>query len=590
MDHPHRYKIDIVSADKTIMANDNDLLADKILQVGIPLSLYCNRRGLCGKCFVEIIKGKRPSVSEKEDFFIKQKGLSQNHRLACLFRIRSDIKINIPEESIIQEISILQKGQRAPISLDPQIKKYYLQLKKPQISQPSSYLEMLESSFQKKLKVPLNVLRELPDIVEHNRYQVTVIIYGDEEVLSIEPGETSNKSFGIAIDVGTTTLVVELVDLNTGQTLDALTAKNDQIQYGSDVMSRIGFAVKDSGNLAELRNSILDSLNGMIKKVLDQNDIDTSFVYEIVIAGNPPMNHFLLGLPVDSLARAPYQSVFTCLPEWPSDDLGFRINKRGKAYISPNIKSFVGGDISAGLAASDVINKKGNFLFIDLGTNGEIVLKRHNTIIATSTAAGPAFEGMNISCGMLALPGAVYKAEYKKAIVTYTIKNRSPLGICGTGLIDLISVLLEKGMISVKGKIKSKSNRIQIMDHLFITQKDIRELQLAIAAIKSGIKMILLKENLRLEQLDGLFIAGAFGNYLNIENSIRIGLLPPIDKKKIHFIGNSSIAGAKIFLLSRSTRERIESLVKEIQFFSLASDPLFQKYFVEALEFKNEIL
>lgn len=585
--HPSRYRIDVYPGTKTLTANENDLLADRIQEAGIPLSLYCNKKGLCGKCFVEIIKGKLPPVEEREDFFIKQKGLNRKHRLACLYRIKSDIKVKIPEESIIQEISILQTGERAPVLLDPQIKKYHLQLRKPNIAYPYAFLEMLENVFQKKLRVPLDVLRQLPDLTEQNHYQVTVIMDGDEEVLRIEPRDTSNKNFGIAIDVGTTTLVVELVNLNTGETLDTVTAKNDQIQYGSDVMSRVGFAIKDSKNLAELKNSILNNLNGMIEKVLDRNEIDKSYVYEIVIAGNPPMNHFLLELPVDSLARSPYHSVFSSLPGLSSDELGFRINERGKVYVSPNIKSFVGGDISAGIVASDLANKKGNFLFIDLGTNGEIVLKKQNKFIATSTAAGPAFEGMNISCGLLAIPGAVYKAEYENQIVLHTIRNRPALGVCGTGLIDLIAVFLERRMISPRGKIKDKAHRIQITDNISITQKDVREIQLAVAAIKSGIRMILFKHHLKLSQLDGIFIAGAFGNYLNIKNSVKIGLLPPIDEKRIHFIGNSSLAGAKAFLLSKQARNNIESLTDRIQFFSLAADPKFQEYFIEAVEFKE---
>ncbi len=218
------------------------------------------------------------------------------------------------------------------------------------------------------------------------------------------------------------------------------------------------------------------------------------------------------------------------------------------------------------------------------------MLKTEKGFLASSTAAGPAFEGMNISCGMLALPGAIYRAEYKNRLVFSTIKNKPALGICGTGLIDLIAIFLDKGKITAKGQITDDTHRIRISDDISITQKDVREMQLAIAAIKCGIKMILSKRQLQFEDIDGIFIAGAFGNYLNIENSIRIGLLPKIDKKKVHFIGNSSIAGAKGFLLSMPARKRIESLVKNIQFFSLASDPLFQKHFVGAIEFGNQSL
>ncbi len=590
MHHTERYKIDIPSVNETIMADEGDILAEKILQAGIPLSLYCSQKGLCGKCFVEILDGKLPPLKEREKVFITQKGLNQNHRLSCLYRIQSDIRLRIPLESMIQEVPILHTGVESPVELNPAIKKFHLKLKKPEIGLPYSFQEAVENYFQKKLSIPLPLLKKLPGNIEKGWSWITAAVYNDEEILSLEPGHTVNNNFGIAIDLGTTTVVVELINLNTGETLDIETARNSQMTYGSDIMSRISFAVGDPKNAEELRRSILKTLNGMIGQVLTRNKISRSSVYEIVIAGNTAMNHLLLGLPVKSLALSPYQSVFSCLPELSSVDLKFKINRHGKVYISPNIKSFVGGDVSAGLAASDLENRKGNLLFVDLGTNGEIVLKTEEGFLATSTAAGPAFEGMNISCGMLALPGAIYRAEYKNQLVFSTIKNKPVLGICGTGLIDFIAIFLDEGKITPKGQIKDDAQRIRISDNISITQKDVREMQLAIAAIKCGIKMILLKRQLQFGDLDGIFIAGAFGNYLNIENSMRIGLLPRIDKNKVHFIGNSSIAGAKGFLLSGPTRKRIESLVKKIQFFSLASDPLFQKHFIEAIEFQKQSL
>ena len=273
------------------------------------------------------------------------------------------------------------------------------------------------------------------------------------------------------------------------------------------------------------------------------------------------------------------------LPELPANFSGFKIHPSGKLFIVPNIRSFVGGDISAGLIASDLLNKKGSFLFIDLGTNGEIVLKTDSGSVATSTAAGPAFEGMNISCGMLALPGAIYKVRDGKSIQPETIQNQSPLGICGTGLIDAVAVSLNLGLLSPKGKILHESGKIVLTQNIFLSQKDIRELQLAVGAIKSGIRMIMEKKSLSLDLLDGIFIAGAFGNYLNIPNSIQIGILPAIPEEKIHFVGNSSIAGAKALLISSSLRTESNSLSKTIEFFSLATNVQFQEYFVDSLDF-----
>jgi uncharacterized 2Fe-2S/4Fe-4S cluster protein (DUF4445 family) len=581
-----KYTIKIISHHKTIKASKNELLADKIQEAGINLSVYCNKRGLCGKCFVEIVDGELPSTNEKEDFLIQQKRLSKNYRLACLYKIQGNLTVKIPPESLIQETTILTTGIQQQLFIDPAVKKYHLQLTKPGISVPESIIELFQTSLRKKeLVFPINLLKNLPDILEENRYNITAVTHKENEILNVEQGDTTIYNFGIAIDIGTTTLVVELVDLNTGKTIDNSTAINSQVKFGADVVSRISYAFLSQKNMEELRNSILNTLNKMIIQLLKKNHIDPGYVYEIAAAGNTSMNHLLLGMPVKTLAKAPFNSVFTFLPELSAQELGFKINTCGKVYIAPNIKSFVGGDISSGLIASDLENKKGNYLFIDLGTNGEIVLKKGNKFIATSTAAGPAFEGTNISCGMLALPGAIYRAEQKNRLRLSTIGNKPASGICGTGLIDLIAVFLDKGTISLKGRIQAKTKRIHITGNIYITQKDVREIQLAIAAIKTGIRMILEENKVTLEQLDGIFIAGAFGNYLNIKNSMKIGLLPQINQKKVVFIGNSSLAGAKALLLSLQTRKKVESLVKKIQYISLATKPSFQENFIDALDF-----
>ena len=580
------YTIKILSHDKKIRAARGDLLADRILEAGIDLSLYCNKKGMCGKCFVEIVEGALPPADEREKTLLKQKQLSVNHRRACKYKIKSNLAINIPETSILQKTLILKTGIQLPLLIDPPVKKYFLELKKPELSDPHSSLELIEKYFRKKrLKISLELLKELPGLLEKNKYRITVTLFNDDEIMTVDSGDTTERNFGLAVDIGTSTLVVELIDLNQGTSLDIETANNSQMKYGLDVISRITFAFTDPKNLDILQDSITKTLSQMISRLLKRNTVKHQHVYEIVIAGNTAMNHLLLGTPVNSLAVSPFHAVFRVLPELSAARLSFPINKAGKAYIVPNIKSFVGGDISAGLIATDLANRKGDYLFIDLGTNGEIVLKTEKMFIATSTAAGPAFEGMNISSGMLALPGAIFKAEKKKKLVLHTISNMSPRGICGTGIIDLIALFLEDDQISSSGAIADKSPQISVTDQITITQKDIREIQLAVAAIKSGIRMILKKFRMTKEQLDGVFIAGAFGNYLNIDNAMKLGLLPSIDPEKIVFIGNSSLAGARALLLSKEVRRKIEAIIKKIQYISLATDPQFQDYFIDALEF-----
>jgi len=582
------YTIQIDSHGKSLSAQKGDLLVDKIQQAGINLSVTCNKKGLCGKCLVEIVDGNLPPPNEQEKYLMEQKNYPQNFRLACSYRIADDVRIKIPEESIIKDVLVLTSGLQSIVSVDPAVKKFHLFLQRPEISSPFSLMEIFERQLkQKRIQAPFGLMKDMGKILDKCRFNVTAVMYKNKELLNLEPRDTQAQNYGLAIDVGTTTVALEIVNLNTGETTGTSAALNSQSIHGADVISRISYVFQDPKRLDKLRDEIRGTLNSMIDKLLKKTKIAPSNVYDIALAGNTAMNHLLLGLPVDTLALAPFNSVYTFLPELSSRNLGFRINPYGKVYVAPNIKSFVGGDISAGLVASDLANKKGIYLYIDLGTNGEIVLKNEKDLIATSTAAGPAFEGMNITCGMLALPGAIYKAEYSKKLKTYTLQNKPALGICGTGLIDLVAILLEQGKISPSGKLNDREQKIHIKDNIFLSQNDVREIQLACAAIKTGIKMILEEFHLTKEELDGIYIAGAFGNYLNIENAMKIGLLPRIDENNIFFIGNASLAGAKTFLISATSRKVIEALVKKIRFISLASRPSFQQNFVEAIEFSQ---
>ncbi len=580
------YTIKICNFDRTIQAQKGELLADKILESGIDLSLYCQKRALCGKCFVEILEGFLPPPDEHEDVLIQMKKLNQNHRLACRFKVSGNVVINIPHESLLQKTSILKTGIKRPLVINSCVKKYFVELNKPELAHPHSLLSELKKHFRKKnLDVPLSLLRALPGTLENNRFKVTTALYNDKEILAVESEDTTEQNFGLAIDLGTTTLVVELVNLNSGDIIDTETENNSQMKYGMDVVSRISFAYRAPDNLEKLQSSVQNTLSQMIKLILDRKHISPDHVYETIFAGNTTMNHLLLGLPVDTLAVSPFHAVFHRLSELPASKLGFRINRNAKAYVVPNIKSFVGGDISAGLQAAGLANRKGNNLFIDLGTNGEIVLKTEKKFVATSTAAGPAFEGMNISSGMLALPGAIYKAEKKNRLILHTIGRENARGICGTGLIDLIAMNLDEGKITQTGKINETGDKIVITDKISISQQDIREIQLAVAAVKTGIRMICEKFQLKKGDLNKIFIAGAFGNYLNTKNAMRIGLLPDIDPEKIVYIGNSSLAGARALLLSKEARRKTESLIKKVRYISLATDPRFQESFVESLNF-----
>jgi uncharacterized 2Fe-2S/4Fe-4S cluster protein (DUF4445 family) len=579
-------KIKILSHKKTTTGEKGTLLADIISKAGIDLSLYCSGRGLCGKCFVEIVKGDLPDCDAQEKALLEQRHLGKNFRLACKYRAAHDAEINIPTTSILQKIPVLETGLRLELELHPSVKKYALALEKPDLQHPYASLELFERSLgMRNLRISLEVLKKIPKILENGATTLTAAVFRDSEIISIENGDTTDKNYGLAADIGTTTLVLELVNLNTGESIDSVVANNSQIKFGADIVSRISFAYIDPKNPEKLKKAIIGDMSRLTRQLLHRNNVKPAHVYEVVFAGNSPMNHFLLGIPVNSLALAPFSAAFQTLPELPAQQVGFRINANGKVYVSPNIKSFVGGDISAGLLALDWMAKKGNILFIDLGTNGEIVLKKGKRTVTTSTAAGPAFEGMNISSGMPAFPGAIYKADRKKRLTLQTIGNTAPRGICGTGLIDLLAIFLHQGRISPKGVIQDKNKTISIAKNISLTQKDVREIQLAVAAIKSGTQMMLEINGLKKDDLDAVFIAGAFGNYLNIKNAMTLGLLPPIDPEKIFFIGNSSLAGARALLLSEHAKQKAEALVNDIRYVSLATNQKFQDTFIAALNF-----
>lgn len=581
-------KVKLVSHGRTVQVQPGEVLADVIVRAGIPLRLDCNKRGLCGKCWVEVLGGKGSPISAKEKFWQEQRGLGKNYRLACLFEVKDNLEINLPVDSTARQVPLLPRLSPTEIKLDPAVKKYVLEVSRPGLASPTSLLEgLIEGLGSDHLKISLSLLRNLGSQLEKADFKVAAIVHRDKEILSLEPASASTRILGLAVDVGTTTLVIELVDLESGKTLDAAAALNDQARRGADVVSRISQAMAGSANALELRRLVLESLRRLIGQLLRRNRVPASSLYEIVVSGNTSMNHLLLGVPVDSIGVSPYHAVFSRLPYLSAKEVGLPSHPEAKVYFSPNIKSFVGGDIAAGLLTIRLDSRSGNLIFIDLGTNGEIVLKTGGRLEVTSTAAGPAFEGMNISCGMPALPGAVYKVEGgKPGLRLVTIGDRPARGICGTGLIDLVAVFLERGEISAGGRILNRKKRLAVGRGLWLTQADIRQMQLACAAIKTGIRLLLRRNSLDESRLDRIFIAGAFGNYLNVRNAMAIGLLPGLDERKVVFVGNASLAGARLLLVAAQERDRVERLIKKVDYISLASDPRFQDAYIRALDFR----
>jgi uncharacterized 2Fe-2S/4Fe-4S cluster protein (DUF4445 family) len=581
------HTIQVLSPAATLSVGEGDLLADVLQSAGIPLSLYCGRRGVCGKCFVEIVRGELPPPREEEAPLLRKKKLSSRHRLACLYKVRGDLTMRVPEGSLLRQVAVLDTGIPAPIYPEPAVKKIALDLLSPTLATPFSLVEALEKRLAKRLRVSISSVRRLSEISKQGEGRISAVILDDQELLDVESGDTADRCFGAAVDIGTSTVVVELVDLGSGRSLGRSAVMNAQVPFGSDVVSRITFAFQGPLNLERLGAVIREQVDGMIQDLARARGVAPEHIYEIVIAGNTAMNHIFLGVPVSTLALSPFHGVYAAAPEARAGGLGLDVHPAARVYTAPNIGSFVGGDISAGLAAIELEKKDGHFLFIDLGTNGEIVLKKGRRSMATSTAAGPAFEGMSISCGMLALPGAIWTAKWKEGgFSVKTIGEGPAQGVCGSGLIDILALSLRKGFVSPGGRIAALSKTIPITGGIVLTQTDVRKMQLAVAAIKSGVLMMLDRAGLGVSDLEGIFVAGAFGASLNVRNAMAVGLLPSVPEDKVVFVGNSSLAGARKLLLSALERRKIESYARKITHISLASGRAFQDRFITALELK----
>ena len=569
-----------------VRARSGEVLADVLVRAGIPLSLYCHERGVCGKCAVRILGGPLPFPAAVEASLLEARGLGPDHRLACLYVLRSDVVVETLPGSRLEKVAVLDTGPPLAAYVDPAVKRLSLVLEKPSLFVPTAAADLLRALLKSPgLILPLAALSKLGGSTLGPARAVSAVIYDDLELLDLEPDEAGRDIFGLAVDLGTTTVAAELVDLRTGRIADRASAVNAQTSYGADVVSRITFAFENPDNLRRLRTAAVQQLNDMVGTMSRRSGVPRHRIYDAVVAGNTAMNHILCGVPVDSMALAPFHAVFSILPPLAASEIGLALHPQARVYIAPNIKSFVGGDVTAGLVASEFAAGPGTGLFIDLGTNGEIVLKKGAEFVTTSTAAGPAFEGMNISCGMLALPGAINRVEWDNGFKCRTVDDLPPQGVCGTGLIDILAGAVARGLLGRDGRILGPEKRLRLTDRLALTQQDIRDIQLAVAAVRSGVQLMLREFRLKVEDLDRILVAGAFGSSLDIVNAQAIGLLPDVPAGTIAFVGNASLAGARLLLVSRPARAVAETLAAKVSHVSLATRPDFQDEFVQSLEF-----
>ncbi|KGK81244.1 hypothetical protein DP73_21450 [Desulfosporosinus sp. HMP52] len=574
----------------------------------------CGRRGTCGKCLIlcQDYSGVPTSV-EKEK--INNTKLDQGWRLACQTVINQDMVIEAPCQATGKLIKDLLSRPKSAINILPAIIKYCLKVPPPTLSDQRADWDRVEGllpdpDLQKELDLPL--LRNLPELMRKNNFEITVVTYKGK-VIEVEAGDTTTVGYGCAIDIGTTTVICSLHDLINGEEIAAASAFNPQRTYGADVLSRIDFSRRDN-NLGLLQSLIIDQVNDLIEEVIWQAGISRSDIYLLSVVGNTTMQHLFLGLPANYIATPPFVGTLYAGLSFDSRDLGIKINDRGKVSFLPNVAGYVGADIVAGILATDAYKQDAPCLLIDVGTNAEIVLAAHGLIYACSAAAGPAFEGANICFGMRAETGAIDRVWLEEGQLHYNVIGQVPaLGLCGSGLVDVIAVLLKIGVIDFSGRLLTRDEAIPIVGETLaeslyenddgdefvivknsesqkvsLTQRDIRQVQLAKGAILAGIRIMSKEMAINLEDIEQFNLAGSFGNVLNKENAQAVGLIPSgINLSKVEYAGNSAHVGAKISLLSVDTEEIANSVVKLIKYIELSDRGDFTEEFTKAMFFSE---
>jgi uncharacterized 2Fe-2S/4Fe-4S cluster protein (DUF4445 family) len=601
---------------KTVYVLKGTRIMEAAGRAGIILEAPCGGRGTCGKCRVRVIDGLC-EPNETEISTLRAAELSAGVRLACQSSICEASAIEVPDSSLLsafyQILSKTELGLKEEV--DPSVTKKYVEMPLPTLQDDVADLERLQRATGP-FKVETALLRAMPGILRRENFRGTAV-FADHRLIGFESGNTESECFGAAFDVGTTTLAGVLLDLNTGREVAEASRMNPQIGFGDDVLSRILYASKSTRHLEQIHQAIIAAANEMTDEMVRAAGVKRERIYEATFAGNTAMQQILSGVDSAALGQVPFVAATSRGQLVRASDLGIKIHPEAGAYVFPVVGGFVGGDTVAGILASGLAEKEGPLLFVDIGTNGEIVLFHEGRLTAASTAAGPAFEGARISHGMRAGAGAIEKVIFDARVRFNVLGDVPPIGICGSALIDLAAELLRCGALGESGRLLPPEDLPEsvpdwvrrrvfaddgktgftIADRgetgtgsdIVLTQRDIRELQLATGAIRAGIGIILRQAGLVAADLKRVLIAGGFGNYIRRNNAQRIGLIPAeLEHERIVFVGNTSLAGAKLAQISRRARKRAEDLARRTEHVDLSSDPNFQTEFADAMIFPSD--
>lgn len=620
-------KVLFKSHDKEVYCNKGELLLDVARMADIFIDAPCNGNVSCGKCKVKLLNGK---VDTEKTRHISDDEIKQGYVLACNSKVVSDIEVDVPsklsssmygmkiegggkekDEAIFNRAKKIAENHNLKFSTN--IRKKYIELSEPTLDDNISDVDRIQRYVRhhlgyNEIDFRLDILRKIPILLRESNFKVTLTYVKKKNkltIIDIEPGDTGESLYGIAIDIGTTSVVVCLVDLVEQVLIDKASSGNAQIKYGADVINRIVFATKKNG-LDELHKAIIhDTINPLLHSIYEKNNINRDDVISVVASGNTTMASLFLGVYPDYLRREPYIPPFLKSPKIMGENVELDVNPSAYVYLAPNVASYVGGDITAGVLSAGIWASEENVLFIDLGTNGEIVFGNQDFMMSCACSAGPAFEGGGIRCGMRASCGAIENIKINP--VTFEPKlgiigECDPIGICGSGIIDLICQMILTGVIDRRGKIQKELNtpRIRFDEHgigeyvlafkdeyglendITVNEVDIDNFIRAKGAIYSGASVLLESLGMDFSVIDKVYIAGGIGNSLNIENAITIGLLPDVEREKFQYIGNSSLVGSYLALISRDAKNKLEEIASQMTYVELSVYPGYMDEFVSA--------
>jgi uncharacterized 2Fe-2S/4Fe-4S cluster protein (DUF4445 family) len=568
---------------------------------GIAIDSTCGGHGTCRKCKVQVLRGQAPvSAVDPRAFSVQE--LHDGWRLACRAPAREDLVVHVPPLQTRPKAALAGVGRH--VILRPAVQKRYVELDEPTLSdQRSDVQRLLDAIDDLEPRVGLEVVRKLGRVLRASDFKVTAVIV-DEELIDVEPGDTSARRHALAFDLGTTTVVGTLLDLDAGQPVAVRSMLNRQQPFGGDVISRISATMLDPDALGELRSRAQATLHDLAAEACEEAGVAPEEVYEITVCGNVTMMSLALGIDPEPLSMAPFVVATHELPPSLASDFGVGVHPRAPAFVFPSIGAYVGGDIVSGLLATGLPRDRRTRLFIDVGTNSEIALGSNERVLATAAPAGPAFEAAQIRCGMRAAEGAIEGVRIEDGDVTLqVIGDVEPRGICGSGLVDCVAELVRAGLLDRSGRFADDElssrltnvgeQRVFVLhargddpaDGVFLSQRDVRELQFAKASIATGWNILLRDFGLEPADIQQVLLAGSFGSYLSPASAVRIGLVPPLALARIVSAGNVAGEGSKIVALSHRERAEAQSIVREVQYVELSGRADFNELFVDQLAF-----